>query len=242
MNSMQELPPNQIQPPRGMPDLHSAWSDEALIRLMQSTGDERAFHMIYVRYRMDILNQARTLVSDADACDVSQRVFVYFWKKIPDLRAPYNVKALLLKAVRNRCMDILRRQQRWQFCDAAELDLAATDPIAEQRPNAAAIWAQVQAAVTRGQFRILWLHFAKGLRQAEIAEREGISVGAVKKRKHDAIKKLRTIKLLRDPSTVSSAWNLEEPMVAGDGTARARNQKNPAEAAAPGANHNRAFA
>jgi hypothetical protein len=31
------------------------------------------------------------------------------------------------------------------------------------------------------------------LRQAEIAEREGISVGPVKKRQHDAIKKLRTI-------------------------------------------------
>lgn len=97
----------------GRPGVNSSLpSDEALIE-RYTRGDETAFHDLYARYQERAVMYAwRMLRRREVAEEVCAEVFVQIaqgaWSPTGTFRA------FLFTLIRNRCLDRLRRNQRWQ--------------------------------------------------------------------------------------------------------------------------------
>ena len=88
------------------------WSDSRLVRHAQRRCEARSvFTVFYVRYYAWIRRKACTLVNEIDAQDITNDAFVYLWRKLPILKAPYCVRAILRKTVRHKALDFIRHEQ-----------------------------------------------------------------------------------------------------------------------------------
>ena len=83
--------------------------DEKLIAMMRS-GQERAFEVLFERYRTRLLAFCQHMLSSReDAEDVLQEVFVAAHKAILADNRPLNVRPWLYRIARNRCLNHLRK-------------------------------------------------------------------------------------------------------------------------------------
>jgi RNA polymerase sigma factor (sigma-70 family) len=175
------------------------WSDEALVRNLQclkDAADEGSFEILYYRHQASVFQEARSVVSEADAWDVSQEVFLYLWRRTPALGSPFNIKGLLHKKTRGQALDVRSKQQRHELCDPEELGLILPEAGAEDQLDRAALWARIQTLVTQAEYRVLRRRFLEDLSCAETAQKEGIRISTVKSRLHHATEKLRKSKFL----------------------------------------------
>ncbi len=93
---------------------------EAIVR-----GDRAAFAAIYRKYRAPLLQYASALVRSRDTAeDIVHDVFVGLAKQAVAGRGPREIAPFLYAAVRNRCIDLLRRRSEPSI-DPADLDLIA---------------------------------------------------------------------------------------------------------------------
>ena len=172
----------------------SNYNDEQLFELLQ-TGNGDAFNTIFDRYHKRLFMAAYRKLQDAkEANDIVQDVFLWLWNKKETLNAPTNLKAYLVQVVRNKCVDVIRKntstrnykqQYIWQLTTTSanttpienkELGQHLTDAIAMITP------------ASRLAFEELYLH-QKSLK--EIAGEVGINEQSVKNHIHRALKILR---------------------------------------------------
>ena len=79
---------------------------------MASHGDELAFSKLVELYEKDVYNTALFILkSREDALDVSQEVFLNFWRTLKGFRGDCSVKSFLIRLTRNASYDLLRKQQ-----------------------------------------------------------------------------------------------------------------------------------
>lgn len=78
---------------------------------MVTIEHDKEFERIYVRYyaRMKRLAQ-EYVISEEDAENILQDVFMAFWEKREVLLTHVNVIAFLFTSIKNRCIDLLRRK------------------------------------------------------------------------------------------------------------------------------------
>jgi RNA polymerase sigma-70 factor (ECF subfamily) len=87
-------------------------TDKSLVAFAVA-GDEAAFGVLMNRYRSLMQASAqRTMGSIAEADDVVQDVFIIAWEKLSTVHDGDHVKAWLMRAVRNRSIDRLRKARR----------------------------------------------------------------------------------------------------------------------------------
>ncbi len=143
-------------------------------------------------YRPMCLYAAHYLKTTDDVEDVVQEAFVALWEKIQDGEAPASSKAYLSVSVRNRCIDLLRKQNSHP---EGILPEDAEEPITDEEAltrsfDEAWLWTAIDK-LPEGRRRMFLMHRRDGLKYAEIAERLGVSERTVRNQISRALKTLR---------------------------------------------------
>lgn len=84
--------------------------EELLIKKLRK-GDERAFRLLYDRHYMLLCRFANQLLNNvALAEEVVDDVIFYLWEHRQEVEIRYSIRAYLMRAVRNRCLNELQLQ------------------------------------------------------------------------------------------------------------------------------------
>jgi RNA polymerase sigma-70 factor (ECF subfamily) len=169
--------------------------DDGLMR-QAAAGDMQAFgRLVRAHQRRLVRFAARMLDDDPEqAEDVVQEAFVRLWRARERYQATENLLPLLLRIVRNVCLDHLRRTHPCEPLERAAAIPTRSEAAPEQQTEARALAKAVREAVRalpepqRAAFVLS--HYEK-LSYAEIAQILGCPVGTVASRKHLALETLR---------------------------------------------------
>ncbi len=165
-------------------------------------GDLTALEQLYAHFHADLYHYALKLTEQVDlAEDAVQDVFVDLWnyrKQLPLVNAP---KFYLIRSVRNQCLKLIKKQNRFTDLDNAspfeilirpeELQLKDNS---EATKNALAI---AMAALSPRQREIMYLKFYNNLDYEELAEVLDINYQSVVNHIHKAMIKLRKAAVLK---------------------------------------------
>lgn len=174
----------------------AAWgdaaADAALVRAARA-GDRDAFGRLVRRHLEAAHGAALAVVRDAaDAEDVCQDAFVAAIERLDDCRPEEKFRGWLLVIVRNRALDLLRRQhvRRAESLDAEPQSrspevaaLATREPapdVAAERADARAQLAAALETLTDTRREVLLLHDVEGWTHREIAAHLGLAEGTVR--------------------------------------------------------------
>lgn len=173
--------------------------DETLLARLRA-GDESAFDTIFRTWYAPLVRFAtRTVGDQARAEEVVQDTMLALWRRRESLAALSSAQAWLFHATRNRALNLVRHDAivarseprvvtaLWLAAQESAADAAGAQLDAELD---AAINAAV-AALPRRCREVFVLSRFHGLRQAQIAERLGISVKAVEAQVSRAMRELR---------------------------------------------------
>lgn len=84
--------------------------EELLIKKLRK-GDERAFRLLYNRHYVLLCRFANQLLNNAAlAEEVVDDVIFYLWEHRQEVEIRYSIRAYLMRAVRNRCLNELQLQ------------------------------------------------------------------------------------------------------------------------------------
>lgn len=146
-----------------------------------------SYQRIYMEYAPMLLRFARKFVSDFFAEDIVHDVFLKLWDKQVFFLPDDDVRRILYVAVRNACLDYLRRQNLEQeILDHRAIQLRieeldffeASDELFMRKDLLNVLMAKVKELPERSQ-EIFRLSYFEGLKAAEIADRLGLSVRTV---------------------------------------------------------------
>lgn len=180
----------------GMDHAHAytALTDEAL--LDRAVRSPSAFEALVARYQREFLDRAFFVVKSRDeAEDVVQDTFVRIYRFAPRFKASHgSFKAwaitILMNVARTRYQKQVTKRGREAVLEPEHYESLAA-PSEKEAHLARDTVARALERVPREVAGLLRLAFLEGLSYAEIAEREGITEGAVKTRVHRAKKVLR---------------------------------------------------
>jgi RNA polymerase sigma-70 factor (ECF subfamily) len=176
-------------------------ADEDLMPLVERKQPD-AFEILYDRHGGAAYSLAYRIVGDrAVAEEVTQEAFLSAWRSGARYdRARGSVRTWLLGVVRNRAIDVLRREStRGAPALSLDSDVAPvrepatpelTDVEAVRRETAR----EVRGVLTQlpdDQLKVVQLAYFGGLSQSEIAEALGMPLGTVKGRMRLAMEKMR---------------------------------------------------
>lgn len=156
--------------------------DRLLARI--AAGDRRAFAVVMERHLDRVFGLARrVLLSDSDAEEVAQEVFLTLWQKAERWRpGRARLSTWLYRVTLNRCLNHKARVQRRTTALEDEAAIADRDPLAEQRLIETERQAGVSAAVAalpERQRMAISLTYVTGVSNAEAAAAMEISVKAL---------------------------------------------------------------
>jgi len=163
----------------------SAWDPTPEWVEAAQRGDEDAFGQLYRLHRPAIVRMAR-LHAGIDGDDLVSEVFMRAWTALPTYR-PTGVPfvAWLYGIARHVIVDHIRREAR--STPLAELPDRPVEPRDDDRMMLAA----AIDALPDEQRQVIELKYLLGLRNPEVAEALGISIGAVNAKQWRALQALR---------------------------------------------------
>lgn len=165
---------------------------------------DKEFERVYVRYYGRMKRFAREyVVSEEDAENILQDVFTDFWEKRKVLLGHTNLIAFLFTAIKNRCIDLLRRRTFEE--DAAnrmqeeaslvlQMNLNSLQVLDSELLNEENVEVIINRAITSlpDKCREIFIKSKiEGKKQKEIAAELNISVNTVETQMGIAYKKLR---------------------------------------------------
>lgn len=174
---------------------YSIYVDEELMDLLWS-GDHAAYAEIYQRYWALLYRHARKMLqNEEEARDVIQDVFVMLWSKREELDLSVSLSAYLYKAVRNRILNLFKRNKvegnhlnsLKDFINQGE---NITDHLVRERTLSTIIEQEV-ALLPERMRQVFELKRNNNLSYKEIAKEMDISDLTVKTQMNKAIKTLR---------------------------------------------------
>lgn len=197
-----ERPPDHVVRSRHARSLLAALADDQLVADV-SAGSVEAFAVLYDRYCNRAYGLAWSVCrDDGRAQDAVQEAFLSIWKNSASYhRQRGSVAAWLLSVVRNRAIDLARRNgsaagrasSPGRGSDAELGDLAAADDVCEQavRREQAHHLRTLLFQLPDAQREVVTLAFYGQLSHTEIAERLQLPAGTVKGRMRLGMQKLR---------------------------------------------------
>lgn len=174
-------------------------ADEDLMPLVERK-DAAAFEIVYDRHGGPAYSLAYRIVGDRQVAEeVTQEAFLSVWRSGARFdRARGSVRTWLLGVVRNRAIDVLRREAGRAPTISLDLD---TVPEQESRfePTDAEALRREAGREVRGalrdlpedQLKVVQLAYFGGLSHSEIADVLGMPLGTVKGRMRLAMEKMR---------------------------------------------------
>ena len=184
-----------------MDGLTAAVPDETadLVRRVQS-GDREAFVVLTRLYQKKVFVLAYSFVRDKeDALDLVQETFLRLYQKIGTYRPGRPFEAWLRRIARNLCIDhyrrqILRRRDHESGKTVEELDLPdGRSGEGERDRDIKDILSRCVDRLAERQRAIFILRHYDQLRNEDIAETLGISLGTVKSLHFKAVRNLRAL-------------------------------------------------
>lgn len=182
-----------------MTRIHSDLSDTELIYLLRA-GEQKALGILYDRYGGLVYTIALKILNRADeAEDLTQDVFLTFWKqkKFDSSRATLSTYLSIL--VRSRALNKLRskashlqaldRFQKWSLSETERPTPLEQASLEEQQQA-------VREAMTRlseNQRKILEMNYQQGLSHSEISRQTNLPLGTVKSSARQGLLKLRQL-------------------------------------------------
>lgn len=167
------------------------YDSEVLISGLRG-GDERAFRKLFEEFYTALcLFAGRYLGDKEEAADVVQEAFLKYWDRHADFDNYYKIKSFLYVVVRHACLNQLRCQHV-NVKVTEEVAIASDEFFREQVMEEEAY--RVFYRTVEGlppQMRSVIQYALQGLKNAEIAERMGVSEHAVHAYKKEAYKRLK---------------------------------------------------
>lgn len=167
--------------------VHDPVRDAVLIARI-ATGDEQAFETLIALYGEPLRNFAYLTLRDADlAMDATQDLFVHLWECRTTLSVTGRVADYLFRAVRNRALNMIKREAAQgrlrdalgqQFIIDPSVMSDAADAELMMREFATAVEGAVQALTPRVR-EIFLMHRVQGMTYSEIAAVLEVSVATV---------------------------------------------------------------
>lgn len=163
-------------------------------------GNADAFGQIAETHYKALYNYGVRFTNDTDLVrDCIQDLLVDLWNSRASLAATDNVKAYLLKALRNKLIKESGRHKRWQtvgeisFSDQDAAELPIESQIVETERQAARIKRlnALLKQLTKREEEIIYLRFYQALDHEAIAQIMGITRPSVATLLHRALKSLR---------------------------------------------------
>lgn len=169
---------------------------EADLVLLLAISDHQAFTEIYHRYSRLLYRHAYKILEDTDACnDVVQDVFLVIWNNREVIRITGSLAAYLYRAVKNRVLDHISRQQVRdkyirEIARFAEEGTCTTDERLREKELLAIITAEKEKLPPRTR-EAYELNREQELSYREIGEQLNVSEKTVKKQVHNALRSIR---------------------------------------------------
>lgn len=167
-------------------------AQDGVVVALARRGDRAAWAWLYRRYSGVVHGVLLTRVASQDAEDLVQDVFARAMKRIGTVRDGASIGAWLAAVARNHAVDHLRQQGRRRAGS-----LGSVGPASEEREpmgTIAAEAAEALAAIRRlpeAYSEALMLRLVEGLTGPEIAQRLGMTHGAVRVNLHRGMQMLR---------------------------------------------------
>ncbi|MDR2970001.1 MAG: RNA polymerase sigma-70 factor [Tannerellaceae bacterium] len=171
---------------------------------MEKQGIDKEFEDVYIRYYARMKRFAREYVlSEEDAENILQDVFMDFWEKREAMLIHVNLTAYLFTAVKNRCIDLLRREtlegeaisrMQEEIYLALRMNMDSLKALDVHLLNEESIESRITQAIAAlpDKCRDIFIKSKiEGMRQKEIAAELNITVNTVESQMGIAYKKLR---------------------------------------------------
>jgi len=175
-------------------------ADEDLMPLVERK-EPRAFEIVYDRHGGAAFSLAYRMVGNRSAAeDITQEAFLSLWRSGARYdRARGSVRTWLLGIVRNRAIDLLRREVMQapaiSFDDEISADKRPSSSVETDvealRREAAREVRGVLSELPGDQIRVIELAYFGGLTHSQIAEMLGMPLGTVKGRMRLGMEKIR---------------------------------------------------
>lgn len=182
-------------------------SDEQI--LLKSIKQPNAFGLLVDRYQGPLMTRATRLLGSREAAeDAVQETFVKIYTKahqfVKNESKDDSFRAWAYTILVRHCFSILREEERdrERFVPLYPgLEGIVADPKADvwERTTVADEVVSVLSRLPDTFRRVLEAYFFNGASEQEIAEQEGVSLGAIRVRMHRAKKEFKKIKLLLTP-------------------------------------------
>jgi RNA polymerase sigma-70 factor (family 1) len=176
---------------------HTIQTNETQVVAALRAGQQEAFTQLYKYFQQRVYWFAKKYVEQrADAQDVTADTFIQLWKHRTDFESLDAISAFLHVTARNKCYDLLRREQMKSSRQMELLQLIeqheTEDFYVEQvrLELMRKIYAEVDKLPARMK-EIFILSYQEGLKPAQIAERLQIKVQTVTNQRVSAIKVLK---------------------------------------------------
>jgi RNA polymerase sigma-70 factor, ECF subfamily len=183
--------PNPSGPVKLRRDLTSKSDSDAVDATLAASGDAHAFERLYQGHIGRVHSLARRMLSDDDADEAAQDVFVRAWEKLGTFRGEAAFGTWLHRLAINV---ILGRRQRRGVQRQRYLEGDGVLEMVAGRRAAPETSMDMESAIARlpdGAREIFVLHDVEGYRHEEIADMLGLASGTSKSQLHRARMALR---------------------------------------------------
>jgi RNA polymerase sigma-70 factor (family 1) len=187
--------------------------DEKELLLKIAEGDEKAFRILFDRYRDDVYKKAFFFLKSTElAEDILQEVFLAIWKNRSNIFEIQNFKAFLNVVARNTIFSQLRKssvQSLLAYKLTSETDIGTPPAIITELDGKELRYALEKAMtlLTSKQKKVFELSRLQGLSHAEIASHLKMNKETVKKHITDALRTIR-VSLKALPAVQLAFWFL----------------------------------
>jgi len=157
--------------------------DDHILMEATSEGKEEAFSLLVGRHLRSMTSVAQRMLGNAaEADEVAQEVFLRLWQQAPhwDPEGEASVKTWLSRVTTNLCLDMLRRRRHVSLEDIDEPEDPAKGPLdALRKDSQRQLVQQCLLFLPDRQRAAIILSYFEDMRDQEIADVMGVSVGAV---------------------------------------------------------------
>ena len=172
--------------------------DDKQLLILYIEGDESALTRLVERYQKELYGFVfRQVGNQADAADLTQKVFVNVFLKAEQFNGDSSFKTWLYQIARNRLVDHYRRQNI-RLVDSNPGPLSSLSDAEQQRPenrlessDRHQLLLDAIASLPQEQKEVFLLKEEAGLAIEEIALTTGVTYEAAKSRLRYAVKKLK---------------------------------------------------
>jgi RNA polymerase sigma-70 factor (ECF subfamily) len=173
------------------PELTAKTDSDAVDATLAASGDAHAFERLYRGHVGRVHSLARRMLSDDEADEVTQDVFVRAWEKLGTFRGEAAFGTWLHRLAINVILGRRERRgvQRRRYLEGDSA--LETMPARRQAPETSMDMETAIARLPEGARQIFVLHDVEGYRHEEIGEMLGLATGTSKSQLHRARMALR---------------------------------------------------